>query len=90
MDTSKLVAIAVALRHLGHEVTINTSGTVVRQIAVDSPAEGVLQIDDVIVAVDGQPVDEPDAVRDLLQAGGPGAAHLITVERPRGARPASR
>ena len=84
MDTSKLVAIAVALRHLGHEVTINTSGTVVRQIIADSPAEAALQLDDVIVAVDGAPVDAPDEVGALLQAGGPGASHVLTVERPAG------
>ncbi len=84
MDTSKLVAIAVALRHLGHEVTINTAGTVVRQIIADSPAEAVLHLDDVIVAVDGAPVDAPDEVGALLQTGGPGASHVLTVERPAG------
>jgi PDZ domain-containing protein len=84
MDTSKLVAIAVALHHLGHEVTIRTSGTVVRQIVEDSPAAGGLQLDDVIVAVDGQPVDLPDKIGGLLQAGGPGGEHVLTVERPAG------
>jgi PDZ domain-containing protein len=44
----------------------------------------VLKLDDVIVAVDGQPVDEPDEVGELLQAGGPGATHTLTVERPPG------
>ena len=33
MDTSKLVAIAVALERLGHDVDIRTTGTVVRSIA---------------------------------------------------------
>jgi PDZ domain-containing protein len=84
MDTSKLVAIAVALEHLGHDVDIRTSGTVVRQIIEGSPAEGVLEVDDVIVAVDGQPVDRPDVIGALLQGGGPGAAHVLTVERPAG------
>lgn len=84
MDSSKLVAIAVALEHLGHEVEIRTSGTVVRQIVEDSPADGVLQLDDVIVAVDGEPVDQPDEVGVLLQPGGPGATHVLTVERPAG------
>ena len=84
MDTSKLVAIAVALDHLGHEVTIRTSGTVVRQIAEGSPAAGGLQLDDVIVAVDGQPVDQPDVIGALLQGGGPGGQHVVTVERPAG------
>jgi PDZ domain-containing protein len=84
MDTSKLVAIAVALDHLGHEVLIRTSGTVVRQIIEGSPAEGALEIDDVIVSVDGQPVDRPSVIGDLLQGGGPGATHVLTVERPAG------
>jgi PDZ domain-containing protein len=84
MDTSKLVAISVALEHLGQPVTIRTSGAVVRQIAPGSPAEAALQLDDVVVAVDGQPVDAPDEIGALLQAGGPGAAHTLTVERPPG------
>jgi Lon-like protease len=84
MDTSKLVAIAVALDHLGHDVRIRTSGTVVRQLVEGSPADDALQLDDVVVAVDGQPVDAPDEVGVLLQGGGPGAEHVITVERPAG------
>ncbi|HEX4867402.1 MAG TPA: PDZ domain-containing protein [Acidimicrobiales bacterium] len=84
MDTSKLVAVAVALRHLGYDVSVHTTGTVVRQIAEDSPAAAVLQLDDVIVAVDGSAVDEPDEVGPLLQPGGPGATHTLTVERPPG------
>ncbi|MGV3758764.1 MAG: PDZ domain-containing protein [Actinomycetota bacterium] len=84
MDTSKLLATAVALDHLGYEVAIQTTGAVVRQIAPDAPAASVLQLDDVIVAVDGTPVDAPDEVGALLQPGGPGASHRLTVERPPG------
>jgi Lon-like protease len=84
MDTSKLVAIAVALQRLGYDVDIRTTGAVVRGFAEDAPAESVLELDDVIVAVDGQPVDAPDKVGELLQPGGPGATHTVTVERPPG------
>jgi Lon-like protease len=84
MDTSKAFATAVALRHLGHPVTVVTSGTVVRQIVEGSPAAEVLQQDDVIVAVDGDPLDEYEELRDALQRGGPGAIHRLTVERPPG------
>jgi Lon-like protease len=84
MDTSKLVAITVALEHLGYEVDIATTGTVVRQIQPGSPAEASLLLDDVIVAVDGEPVDVPDELKPLLQVGGPGAQHTLTVERPAG------
>jgi Lon-like protease len=84
MDTSKLVATAVALERLGYDVDIRTTGTVVRGFAEDAPAEDVLELDDVIVAVDGKAVDEPDEVGELLQPGGPGAKHTLTVERPPG------
>lgn len=84
MDTSKAVSITVALRHLGYPVSIRTSGTVVRQIVEDAPAASVLELDDVIVAVDGEAVDAPEELGALLQAGGPGAEHRLLVERPAG------
>lgn len=84
MDNSKLVAITVALEHLGYKVPIRTTGTVVRQIVAGSPADGPVKLDDVIVAVDGTPVDRPGAIGTLLQPGGPGATHNLTVERPAG------
>lgn len=84
MDTSKALAITVALRHLGEEVDVQTTGTVVRQLAPDGPAEDALLVDDVIVAVDGEPIDAPEKLGDLLQQGGVGASHVLTVERPAG------
>ena len=84
MDLSKLVAVAVALEHLGHDVEVRTTGTVVRRTADGSPAAEVLERDDVIVAVDGDPVDIPGEIGELLQVGGPGAVHELTVERPAG------
>jgi len=84
MDTSKLIAIAVALERLGEDVDIHTTGTVVRSMVEGGPASEVLEIDDVIIAVDGEPVDEPDEIGELLQPGGPGATHTLTVERPAG------
>lgn len=84
MDTSKLTAIAVALRYLGEKVSIRTSGVVVRQVVERSPAAAALELDDVIVAVDGTAVDAPDELGDLLQPGGPGATHSLTLERPAG------
>jgi PDZ domain-containing protein len=84
MDTSKLVAVAVALDRLGEDVEISTTGAIVRQLGEGSPAAEVLELDDVIVAVDGDAVDEPGEVGELLQPGGPGATHTLTVERPAG------
>jgi PDZ domain-containing protein len=84
MNTSKITAAVVALERLGKPVTITTSGTVVRAIAKRSPAAAHLHLDDVIVDVDGQPLDRFDEIRTLLQVGGPGASHTLTVERPAG------
>ncbi|MGQ0830970.1 MAG: YlbL family protein [Microthrixaceae bacterium] len=84
MDSSKQVAITVALEHLGYDVPIRTTGTVVREILRGAPADGVLERDDVIVAVDGNLVDEPGEIGSLLQPGGPGATHELSIERPAG------
>lgn len=84
MDTSKLMAVAVALRYLGEQVDIRTTGVVVRGVESGTPAATALEMDDVIVAVDGEPVDVPDELRGLLQVGGPGASHTLTLERPAG------
>ncbi|MDP1820849.1 MAG: S16 family serine protease [Acidimicrobiales bacterium] len=83
MSDSIQVAKAVALDHLGYGV-IRTSGVVVRDVAEDSPAKSALQLDDVIVAVDGEPIDLPGELSDRLQVGGVGASHLLTLERPAG------
>jgi PDZ domain-containing protein len=82
MTDSIKVAKAVALQRLGYGV-ITTTGTVVREL-LDGPAKGVLQLDDVIVAVDGEPIDLPNELGDRLQVGGIGAGHVLTVERPAG------
>jgi PDZ domain-containing protein len=84
MDTSKATAIAVALTQLGEDVEVRTTGTVVRDLAPDGPAAAVLELDDVIVAVDGVLVDAPDLLGELLAEGGVGAEHTLTVERPPG------
>ena len=84
MDASKLTAVAVALDRLGEDVEITTTGTIVREIAEGSPAADGLEVDDVIVAVDGNDVDVPGELGDLLQEGGPGTTHTLTVERPAG------
>jgi PDZ domain-containing protein len=84
MDTSKLAAAVVAERRLGYQIDVPISGTVVRQIEPGSPAADVLRLDDVIVAVDGTPIEHIDQLRDLLQVGGPRAEHRLAVERPAG------
>jgi Lon-like protease len=83
MDTSKHNAITVALEHLGYEVEIHTAGTIVQGVVPGSPAEGVLEMGDVIVDVEGDPVDQPGILGRFLARGGVGATHTLTVERTR-------
>jgi Lon-like protease len=83
MDTSKHKAITVALRHLGYDVHVRTAGTIVDGVLPGAPAEGVLEQGDVIVEVNGEPVDEPGVLSELLLQAGAGATHALTVERTR-------
>jgi len=59
------------------------SGTVrLANVVADSPAsEAGLLVDDVIVAVDGQPVTTADGFREVLAATAPGATRTLAVER---------
>jgi PDZ domain-containing protein len=56
MDESKPVAAAVALRAAGYDVKIRGEGAEVVRVIERMPAEGVLQVGDLIAAVDGQPI----------------------------------
>ncbi|MGE3619894.1 MAG: PDZ domain-containing protein [Acidimicrobiia bacterium] len=87
MVDSKQVAIAVALRRLGHPVTITTAGVRVEAVVAGQPAEGVLQRGDVVRSVDGEVLDRPGELGQLLQVGGPGATHELGLVRPPATEP---
>lgn len=67
MVDSQQDSVAAALRELGYEVPEHI---VVAQIAEGAPAQGVLQLDDEIVAVDGTPVTGLAGLRDAITANG--------------------
>nr|WP_206686849.1 MULTISPECIES: PDZ domain-containing protein [Microbacterium] len=77
MVDSQKEATAAALIELGHDVE-----PMVRVYAIgeESPAQGILQPDDIIRAVDGTPVDDTDALRKGINATG-GDPVDLTVER---------
>jgi PDZ domain-containing protein len=81
MSRSQSIAAAVALRHLGYDVTATPTGALVVGVAPDTPAAGKVHPSDVIVAVDGTRVRRPDALRRLLGRGRPGRAVSLTVRR---------
>jgi PDZ domain-containing protein len=82
MDTSKQNAIFVALTELGYEVTYEADGAGISSVIEGSAADGVLQVGDVIVAVDGQPVEfSADAV-ELIGGHPPGTTIRLEINRP--------
>lgn len=77
MVDSQHEATAAALNELGYD----TGAQVVVVAAVeDSPADGVLQPDDVITAIDGTPVTSATQLREAIQAA-EGAPVELTVQR---------
>jgi PDZ domain-containing protein len=81
MVRSELVASAVALRALGYDVTATPRGVLVTSIAPDAPAVDVLEVDDVIVAIDGVPVLTPARLREEIGKREPGVERELTVRR---------
>ena len=81
MDQSQDAAKAVALERLGYEVPALPGRVQVVDVLCDGPSEGKLALGDVIVAVDGTPVESADQVRPLIAARAPGDTVEFTVER---------
>jgi PDZ domain-containing protein len=82
MERSKQNAIFVALTRLGYEVTYVGSGAEVNSVVADSAADGNLEPGDVIVAVDGEPVEFSTEAVDLIGGHRPGDRIVLTVHRP--------
>jgi len=59
-----------------------TDGVEVRQVLVDSPAAAAgLRADDVVVAIDGERLEEPDDLGTIVQASRPGETLAFVVVR---------
>lgn len=74
--SSEAAATVAAMNHLGRPVQIVVADTIEDSAAVDH-----IESEDVIVAVDGQPVDQPGQVQDLVRAKSPGDEITLTVRR---------
>jgi PDZ domain-containing protein len=79
MDTSKQVATQVALEKLGYDVSLTVAGERVIEVEDDSPADGIMEPGDMIVAVEGERIDDPDDLKRLLSDNHPGEHVNITV-----------
>ncbi|MFZ5850123.1 MAG: PDZ domain-containing protein [Actinomycetota bacterium] len=78
MRSSQQSATTAALRQLGYPVTTQV---VVDSVVAGSPAQGRLEKDDVVVAVDGTAVTALDQVAQLVRRHAPGEAVRFTVRR---------
>jgi PDZ domain-containing secreted protein/Zn-dependent protease len=80
-EQSRQMAAAAAARSQGLHVQISGTGARVVQTLRDAPADGVLRADDVIVAIDGEPVTQDADVRRVIRSRRTGTRFDLTVER---------
>jgi Lon-like protease len=90
MADSKTVASAVALDHLGYDVAPTGSGAQILETEKGSPAAGVLQANDTVVAVDGAPIKLAEDLTKAIQKHQPGDQVVLGFVGPKGGAPASR
>jgi PDZ domain-containing protein len=81
IDESKPIAAVVALRAAGYSVDITGQGAQVEGVLKGLPADGVLQVGDVIVAVDGQPIDTTSALLARIRLHHPGETVSLSIMR---------
>lgn len=81
MIESKDTAVYVALTHLGYDVTYKGDGVQVATVLEDTPAASVLQIGDVITAIDGETVHLATDAVALIQAHDIGDTITLTIQR---------
>ena len=81
MSRSQLTAITVALRQLGREVDIEAVGAEVVLVQPDAPADGELEVGDVIVAAQGEEVTSTSDLQRAMGDLAPGDEASLTVQR---------
>lgn len=82
MVDSKLTATKVALERLGWRVTVSGDGALVTMVNPGDPADGQLQVGDIIKTVDGDPITLHDQVVSKVKQHKPG--DLVTIGFRRG------
>ena len=81
MEESKTVAKIAALRYLGYEVKATGEGATLETLLPGNRAEGVLKEGDVILQVEGQPVQTATDVVNAVRQRLPGENVSLTVRR---------
>ena len=86
MATSKQAAAAVALEELGYDI-VHGSGAAIVEVVEDSPAASALAVGEVIVAVEGAPIEVTEDVALAVLERRPGDRLSLTVEPEGGGEP---
>ncbi len=81
MSQAETAAKVASLRHLGYAVPATPSGAVIAGTFVGTPAYGVLNVGDVVTAVDGTPTLSAQALTSTLAPYRSGQTVVFTVER---------
>lgn len=81
MDLSTETAITVALRKLGYEITPTSDGVRVVEVVPGAPAASLIEVDDVILEVDGQAVTLVEELAPLVTANAVGDVIELKVMR---------
>ncbi|HLG01325.1 MAG TPA: S16 family serine protease [Acidimicrobiia bacterium] len=81
MQRAEVTAVAVALTHLGFEIRTLGGGARVVGVVARLPAEGILQEEDVITAVDGKAVVFRSDAIEAVRAHAPGESVQVSFRR---------
>jgi Lon-like protease len=79
MSASQQIAIAVALRRLGHKV--DPLGAEVARVMAGAPADGKLRVLDVIIGAKGKEVRTPEDLFEAMSTHSPGTPVRLDVRR---------
>lgn len=79
MEDSQMTAVVVALRRLGHDITERGEGGLVAGVVPGYPADGQLEVGDVITAIDGEPTPLSRDVVDAIRSHQPGDTVRLDV-----------
>ena len=81
MSRSQAIAVTVALRALGHEVDVSEQGAEVTTVLPDRPAEGILEVGDIVIGAEGTPVRGAGQLQQALSGVEPGEEVRLTILR---------
>lgn len=80
MDESKIAAVVFALRRLTEYPKVHGKGVLVQDVIEGAPASGLLFPGDVILAADGEPIDELEEMRSAIRRAGTQRDLRLTVK----------